>query len=106
MRKIRRNYWRWRLAAGLLTIGAAAPAALAEGAGGAVPAHACFANDSIVMGKRLAPNPAVVESRLKSAACQQALLSADTQGEDAASVQQALERIDRTLTGLLRNGAN
>ena len=106
MRIIRRNYWCWRLAAGFLTIGAAVPVALAQGASGAVPAHACFANDSIVMGKRLAPNPAVVEARLNSSACRQTSPSDEASGENAASVQQALERIDRTLSGLLRNDAN
>ena len=63
--------------------------------------HACFANQSIVMGKRLAPRPDVVNERLDSPACRRAQAATDASA-DAATVRAELDRIDANLTRLLR----
>ena len=94
--------WLAQLAAVILALSTA----VADAGAGEVASHACHPNDSIVMGKRLAPNPAVVEARLKSPACRQASASENSSQEDAATQLQALDRIDRTLTGLLREATN
>jgi hypothetical protein len=97
----------WRLpAAGILVLGVAILAGSAEAGGDTADLpHACFANDSIVMGKRLAPRPAVIEARLNSAACRQQSALDGPSPKDAAAVQRELNRIDETLTSLLDDKA-
>jgi hypothetical protein len=74
---------------------------VAGGNEGALP-HACFANDSIVMGKRLAPRPEVVQARLNSPACRDGLAVAAPTIDDTAVIQSELDRIDANLTNLNR----
>ena len=66
------------------------------------PQHACFANDSIVMGKRLAPRPEVVQARLNSPACRNLSALGDQPVDEAAAIQSQLDRIDENLTNLYR----
>jgi len=92
--------------AGILALGMAILAAPVEAGGGVggLP-RACFANDSIVMGKRLAPRPAVIEARLNSPACREHSALAAPSADDTAAILRALDRIDRKLTSLYRDEA-
>jgi hypothetical protein len=94
----------WRLpAAVILALSAAIKAGPATaGESLASVSHACFANDSIVMGKRLAPRPDVVQARLNSPACRSQSTPDGSSADEAAAVQRALDRIDETLTSLYR----
>ncbi len=65
----------------------------------------CFANDSIVMGKRLAPRPSVIREREASPACRGNLRLPDRFAEQDAEVQRELDRIDDRLTSLSRDAA-
>ncbi len=95
--------WRLPVAAGILALGVAILAGSAEAGGDAADlSHACFANESIVMGKRLAPRPALIEARLNSAACRRQSVLDRPSPEDEAAVQRELNHIDETLTSLLR----
>ena len=99
---IRYQYaWRFRVCAGLLLLVAtAALTPVLAGDYASDPQHACFANDSIVMGKRLAPRPEIVQARLNSPACRDA--AASDQSANEAAIQGQLDRIDENLTNLYR----
>ena len=92
--------------AGILAFGMAILATPVEAGGGAgdLP-HACFANDSIVMGKRLAPRPAVIEARLNSPACRERSAVAAPSADDAAAILREMDRIDQKLRSLYRDEA-
>ncbi len=96
-----RANWHLTVAAGFMALGAAILPTAAE-AGAADLPHACYANDSIVMGKRLAPRPDVVRMRLNSPACREHSGPDASSAEEADAIQRELERIDEKLTGLLR----
>jgi hypothetical protein len=96
--------WRLPTAATVLMLGAAILAAPAKaGEGLLAMSHACFANDSIVMGKRLAPRPDVIQARLNSPACHDQSGLNDPSAEDTAAIQRELDRIDENLTSLYRD---
>ena len=98
-----RSDWRLAIAATILALSAAIAGAPAEAGGNAgIPLHACFANDSIVMGKRLAPRPDVIRARLNSPACRIAAISSEPSVDDAAAIQRELDRIDEILSNLYR----
>ena len=93
--------WCFKVGAGILLLAATAaftPAMAGDNARG--PQHACFANDSIVMGKRLAPRPGVVQARLNSPACRDATTT--DQSADEAAIRGQLDRIDENLSNLYR----
>ena len=99
-----RTNWRLPVAAAVLTLGAAILAQPAKAGQGMVAlSHACFANDSIVMGKRLAPRPDVIQARLNSSACRNRPAPADQSADEAAAIQRELDRIDEKLTSLYRD---
>lgn len=93
--------WRFKVGAGILLLAVSAaftPAVAGDNARD--PQHACFANDSIVMGKRLAPRPELVETRLNAPACRDA--AASDRSADEAAIQGQLDRIDENLSNLYR----
>jgi len=95
------NKTEWRLSAALAlamaSSFAAGPGVAEEGTAGM--SHACFANHSIVMGKRLAPRPDVVKGRLDSPTCRRAQAAIDASADEA-TVQAELDQIDANLTRL------
>ena len=96
--------WRLPIAAVVLALGVpslALPAKAGEGTVGL--SHACFANDSIVMGKRLAPRPDIIQARLNSPACRNQSASDGSPVDEAAAVQLKLDRIDEKITSLYRD---
>jgi hypothetical protein len=56
--------------------------------------HACFANDSIVMGHRIQPTQAEIASRLDTPACRAVLGGAGSYAEQSAATRRDLARID------------
>ena len=95
------NKTEWCLSAALalaMASGFAAGPSMAE-EGTAGMSHACFANHSIVMGKRLAPRPDVVKGRLDSPTCRSVQAAIDASADEA-TVQAELDQIDANLTRL------
>jgi hypothetical protein len=74
------------LAAGLA--GLAGPLQAQDGS------HACFANDSIVMGHRIQPTQAEIAARLDTPACRAVLGAADSYADQSAATRRELARID------------
>ena len=85
MRFIRGRQFLW-LASGLA--GLAGPLQAQDGS------HACFANDSIVMGHRIQPTQAEIAARLDTPACHAVLGSTDSYAEQSAATRRELARID------------
>ena len=56
--------------------------------------HACFANDSIVMGHRIQPTQAEIVAWLDTPACRALVGSADSYAEQSAAIRRELARID------------
>ena len=79
----RQLFW---LAAGLA--GFAGPLHAQDGS------HACFANDSIVMGHRIQPTQAEIAARLDTPACRTLVAGADSYAEQSAAIRRELARID------------
>jgi len=85
MQLMLRRQFLW-LAAGLA--GFAGPLQARDGS------HACFANDSIVMGHRIQPTQAEIAGRLDTPACRAVLGAADNYAEQSAATRRELARID------------